>query len=58
MISDLTGMDANASLLDEAAAAEATEYICNALRGKRSTIALIDDINQQTVNVVKTVKSL
>ena len=56
MISDLTGMDiANASLLDEAtAAAEAMSMACNALRGKRSTIALIDDINQQTVNVVKT----
>jgi len=56
MISDLTGMDiANASLLDEAtAAAEAMSMACNALRGKRSTLALIDDINQQTVNVVKT----
>ena len=56
MISDLTGMDiANASLLDEAtAAAEAMSMACNALRGKRSSIALIDDINQQTVNVVKT----
>ena len=56
MISDLTGMDiANASLLDEAtAAAEAMSMACNALRGKKSTIALIDDINQQTVNVVKT----
>ena len=56
MISDLTGMDiANASLLDEAtAAAEAMSMACNALRGKRSSIALIDDINRQTVNVVKT----
>ena len=56
MVSDLSGMDiANASLLDEAtAAAEAMSMACNALRGKRSTIALIDDINHQTVNVVKT----
>ena len=56
MVSDLTGMDiANASLLDEAtAAAEAMSMACNALRGKRSTLAIIDDMNQQTVNVVKT----
>jgi len=56
MISDLTGMDiANASLLDEAtAAAEAMSMACNALRGKRSTLVLIDDINQQTVNVIRT----
>ena len=56
MVSDLCGMDiANASLLDEAtAAAEAMSMACNALRGKRSTFALLDDINQQTVNVVKT----
>ena len=46
---------ANASLLDEAtAAAEAMSMACNALRGKRSTFALLNDINQQTVNVVKT----
>ena len=56
MVSDLTGMDiANASLLDEAtAAAEAMSMACNALRGRRSTIALLDDINVQTANVVKT----
>ena len=56
MISDLTGMDiANASLLDEAtAAAEAMSMACNALRGKRSKFVLIDDINQQTINVIKT----
>ena len=56
MVSDLTGMDiANASLLDEStAAAEAMSMAYNAIRGKRSTIALLDDINVQTVNVVKT----
>ena len=50
MVSDLTGMDiANASLLDEAtAAAEAMSMACNALRGKRSTFALLNDINKQT----------
>ena len=56
MICDLTGMEiANASLLDEAtAAAEAMSMACNALRGKRSTFLISDDINPQTVNVVKT----
>ncbi|MFL2941333.1 MAG: aminomethyl-transferring glycine dehydrogenase [Candidatus Poseidoniales archaeon] len=56
MISDLTSMDlANASLLDEATAtAEAMSMACNALRGRRSTFILLDDINSQTVNVVKT----
>ena len=56
MVSDLTSMDiANASLLDEAtAAAEAMSMACNALRGRRSTFVLLDDINSQTVNVVKT----
>jgi len=56
MICDLTGMEiANASLLDEAtAAAEAMSMACNALRGKRSTILVSEDINPQTVNVIKT----
>ena len=56
MVSDLTSMDiANASLLDEAtAAAEAMSMACNVLRGRRSTFVLLDDINSQTVNVVKT----
>jgi len=56
MISDLTAMEiANASLLDEAtAAAEAMSMACNALKGSRSTFILLDDINPQTINVVKT----
>ena len=56
MVCDLTGMEiANASLLDEAtAAAEAMSMACNALRGRRSTFLLSEDINPQTINVVKT----
>ena len=56
MVCDLTGMEiSNASLLDEAtAAAEAMSMACNILRGKRSTFAVSEDINPQTLNVVKT----
>ena len=56
MVCDLTGMEiANASLLDEAtAAAEAMSMACNALRGRRSTLALSEDINPQTKNVIET----
>ena len=56
MICDFTGMEiANASLLDEAtAAAEAMSMACNALRGRRSTFVLSNDIHPQTSNVVKT----
>ena len=56
MVCDLTGMEiANASLLDEATAvAEAMSMSCNALGGQRSTFLLAEDINPQTVNVVKT----
>ena len=56
MVCDLTGMEiANASLLDEATAtAEAMSMACNALRGRRSTFLLSEDINPQTINVVKT----
>ena len=56
MVCDLTGMEiANASLLDEAtAAAEAMSMACNALRGRRSTFALSEDINPQTKNVIET----
>ena len=56
MVCDFTGMEiANASLLDEAtAAAEAMSMACNALRGRRSTFALSEDINPQTINVIKT----
>ena len=56
MVCDLTGMEiSNASLLDEAtAAAESMSMACNILRGKRSTFIVSEDINPQTVNVVKT----
>ena len=56
MVCDLTAMEiANASLLDEATAvAEAMSMSCNALGGQRSTFLLAEDINPQTVNVVKT----
>ena len=56
MVCDLTAMEiANASLLDEAtAAAEAMSMACNALGGQKSTFLLSEDINPQTINVVKT----
>ena len=56
MVCDLTGMEiSNASLLDEAtAAAEAMSMACNILRGKKSTFVVSEDINPQTLNVVKT----
>ena len=56
MVCDLTAMEiANASLLDEATAvAEAMSMSCNALGGQRSKFLLAEDINPQTVNVVKT----
>ena len=56
MICDLTGMEiANSSLLDEAtAAAEAMSMACNLARGKKHVFLVSDDVNPQTINVVKT----
>ena len=56
MVCDLTGMEiANASLLDEAtAAAEAMSMTCNLVRNDKDVFLVSDDVNPQTINVVKT----
>ena len=56
MICDLTGIEiANSSLLDEAtAAAEAMSMACNLARGEKHVFLISDNVNPQTINVVKT----
>ena len=56
MVCDLTGMEiANASLLDEAtAAAEAMSMARNLTPGNKDVFLVSDEVNPQTINVVKT----
>ena len=56
MVCDLTGMEiANASLLEEAtAAAEAMSMARNLARADKNVFLISDDVNPQTINVVKT----
>ncbi|MEC9332584.1 MAG: glycine dehydrogenase (aminomethyl-transferring), partial [Candidatus Thermoplasmatota archaeon] len=56
MVCDLTGMEiANASLLDEAtAAAEAMSMAHNLTPGNKDVFLVSDEVNPQTINVIKT----
>src|SRR5438874_1124809 len=55
MITDLTGLDiANASLLDEAAAAAEAMALCHAVVPNRKTFFVADNCHPQTIAVVQT----